>query len=98
MTKPETDVVLMRLVAEYEATRLKAVAARRDILILVASQTLDREIVADAHEYWLELEDHCSDIVQRIVELAEAGAADFQAPPEHTRYTQPEVLERNCLN
>jgi hypothetical protein len=98
MTKAEVDVVLMRLVTEFEVTRLRSVAAQRELLVLVASQTLDDKTVADAHGYWLELEDHCSAIVQRIVELAETCAEGERPRPERRYASETAVLECSCHN
>jgi hypothetical protein len=75
MTETEMDALVARLVPEYEATKLKAVIARQDFLIVAASDNVSRRTVADAHERWLELEDHCAAILQRIDTLAETSAA-----------------------
>ncbi len=75
MTESEMDALVARLVPEYEVSKLKAVIARQDFLVIAASQNVDRRSVTDARERWQELEDHCAAILHRIDTLAEASAA-----------------------
>ncbi len=58
MTEPEMDAIVARLVPQYEVSKLKAVIARQDFLVIAACQNVDHKTVADARERWQKLEDH----------------------------------------
>jgi hypothetical protein len=75
MTEAEVDAMVARLVPEYEAAKLKALIARQDFLAVSAGRSVDRKIADEARERWLELEDYCASILQRIDYLAEASVA-----------------------
>jgi hypothetical protein len=75
MTESEVDAIVARLVPEYEAAKLKALIARQDFLVVSTGTDVDRKVAGDARERWLELEDYCTAILQRIDSLAEASMA-----------------------
>jgi hypothetical protein len=70
----EMDVVVAGLVPAFESLKLKAIIARQEFVMLASCSATDPGIVADAREFWEQLENGCTAILSQIDALAELSS------------------------